>query len=74
MSESIVRPNRRIEPADAATEREAADAGVRDDAGGDDEAVRLGAAVDVSEERAAPDADAPGIRVDDHVVEASRGR
>ena len=54
-------PEAAHEPADAAAEREAADAGVRDDAGGDDEAVRLGAAVDVTEERAAPDPDAPCV-------------
>ena len=60
------------EPADAAAEREAADAGVRDDAGGDDESVRLGAAVDVTEQRAAPDADALADGIDDTWLIARR--
>jgi len=63
-----VSPKRRIKRP-TPPQGEATDAGVRDDAGGDDETVRLRAPVDVSEQRAASDPHAPRDRLDDHVVE-----
>ena len=52
------------QPADAAAEREPADAGVGDVPGRDREPVLLGRAVDLAEQRAAADAHERGRRVD----------
>ena len=52
------------QPADAAAEREPADAGVRDLAGGHGEAVLLGRGVELAEQRAAADADHGALGVD----------
>ena len=60
------------QPADAAPEREPADARVRDHAGRNDEAVRLRAAVDVTEQRAAAHPDPLRDRVHDDVVQRAQ--
>ena len=58
------------EPAEAAAEREAADAGVRDRAAGRDEALRHRLVVDFAEEAPAIDVGALRFRVDAHAAKA----
>ncbi len=60
------------EPAEAAAEREAADAGVRDRAAGRDEALRHRLMVDLAEEAAAIDVGALRFRVDAHAAKAGQ--
>ena len=53
-----------LQAADAAAERQPGDAGVADDAGRADEAVRLRGDVELAEERAAVRSGDPGPRID----------
>ena len=62
------------QPADAAAEREAGDAGGRDEAAGRREAVRLRLVVDVGPDGAAADGRAPRGRVDADARSSARGR
>ena len=60
------------EPPDAATEGQAADAGVRDNARGDDEPVLLGASIDRTEGRTTADPYRAGRRVDLDAIERAQ--